>query len=116
MSWLAGLFRWYTALFYIKFGGEGPAARFLYIRWREVTRHMQKHVVLTAVGLLLGLLALAWVQPNTSGGASLLILVTIIVVNAVGVVVNAVGVHVNPRSPQTNKKRQPKGKSKIGKA
>jgi TRAP-type uncharacterized transport system fused permease subunit len=73
-----------------------------------MTALMQKHVVLTAVGLLLSLLVLAWVRPNTSAGASLLILTIIVVVNAIGVVVMR-------RSPPTRKKRYPKGMRKPGK-
>jgi len=45
---------------------------------------MQKHIILTALGLLLGLLALAWVEPATKSGATLLVLLVIVVVNAVG--------------------------------
>jgi len=76
----------------------------------EVAPHvMQKHVVLTAVGLLLGLLALAWVRPDTSAGASLLMLITIVVANAVGVLAAL-------RLPKTSKKRKPRAKRKTDKA
>ena len=45
---------------------------------------MQKHVILTAVGLVLGLAALVWVAPATNAGATFLVLLIIVVVNAVG--------------------------------
>jgi multisubunit Na+/H+ antiporter MnhG subunit len=70
---------------------------------------MQKHIVLTAVGLLLGLLALAWVRPNTSAGASLLLLVAIVVVNAVGALAAL-------RLPKISRKRKPRAKRKTDKA
>jgi hypothetical protein len=70
-----------------------------------LTALVQKHAVLTAIALLLSLLTLAWVQPNTSAGAGLLILTTIIIVNAIGVVVMW-------RPSLTNKRPKPKRKSK----
>jgi multisubunit Na+/H+ antiporter MnhG subunit len=45
---------------------------------------MQKHIVLSAIGLILGLLALAWVRPQTPSGATLLVLLVIAIVNAFG--------------------------------
>jgi uncharacterized membrane protein len=45
---------------------------------------MQKHIVLSAIGLVLGLLALAWVRPETPSGATFLVLLVIAVVNAFG--------------------------------
>jgi len=49
---------------------------------------MRKHAILTAVGLLIGLLALAWVQPNTSAGATFLVLLGVVLVNAVGAILS----------------------------
>jgi uncharacterized protein YacL len=46
---------------------------------------IQKHVVLTAIGLVLGILALFWVQPQTSAGASFLLVVIVVILNAVAV-------------------------------
>lgn len=45
---------------------------------------MQKHVVLTAIGLVLGLIVLAWVRPETAPGATLLVALAILLVNAFG--------------------------------
>jgi len=44
---------------------------------------LKKHAILTAIGLVGGLLALAWIQPLTSAGASLLLLVVVVMLNAV---------------------------------
>jgi hypothetical protein len=64
---------------------------------------MRKHLVLTAMGLILALLALAWMRPNTSAGASLVIVLTIMIVNAIGVL-------VPKRLPPIKKRRKPTGK------
>jgi len=46
---------------------------------------MRKHIILTATGLLAGVLALAWLRPNTAAGATFLIFLSIVVVNAIGI-------------------------------
>jgi hypothetical protein len=45
---------------------------------------MGKHVVLTVIGILIGLLALAWLRPNTSAGATFLLLMSVAIINALG--------------------------------
>ena len=44
---------------------------------------MRKHAILTAIGLAIGILAVAWVQPN-SAGATFLVALMIVIVNAIG--------------------------------
>lgn len=46
---------------------------------------IQKHAVLTAIGLVLGIAVLFWVQPQTSAGASFLLVVIVVILNAVAV-------------------------------
>jgi hypothetical protein len=50
---------------------------------------MRKHAVISAIGLVVGLLALAWVQPLTSSGAALLLLLVVVILNAIGVLIPA---------------------------
>ena len=47
---------------------------------------MQKHALLTVVGLVLAAAAVAWVQPNTNGGTTFIVVIIVMFVNAVGVV------------------------------
>ena len=47
---------------------------------------VQKHAILTAVGLILSVLAITWLQPNETGGTTLVVVFLLIVVNAVGAV------------------------------
>jgi TIR domain-containing protein len=49
---------------------------------RHVWPTLKKHLVSTAIGLVIGLLVLAWVQPLTSGGISLLLLLVVAFANA----------------------------------
>jgi hypothetical protein len=46
---------------------------------------VQKHAVLTAIGLVLGLALLAWIQPLTSAGASLVLVFVVVLLNAIAV-------------------------------
>ena len=46
-----------------------------------------KHIVLTVAGLLAGLALLAWLRPTTSAGATVLLLLCIAIVNALGAIV-----------------------------
>jgi hypothetical protein len=45
---------------------------------------MQKHAVLTLLGLVIAALIVAWIRPNTNGGTAFLVVVTILLVNAIG--------------------------------
>lgn len=47
---------------------------------------MQKHALLTLFGLLLAALAVAWIQPNTNGGTTFVVVVMVLFTNAVGVI------------------------------
>jgi hypothetical protein len=49
---------------------------------RHVWPALKKHLISTAIGLVIGLLVLAWVQPLTSGGISLLLLLVVAFANA----------------------------------
>ena len=49
---------------------------------RRVWRTLKKHLISTAIGLVVGLLVSAWIQPLTSGGISLLLLLAIAFANA----------------------------------
>ena len=51
---------------------------------------MRKYGILTTIGLLAGLLALAWLRPNTSAGATFLVVLCVIVANAAGGIVSRV--------------------------
>jgi hypothetical protein len=44
---------------------------------------VKKHAILTAIGLVLGLIALAWIQPLTSAGATLLLVLVLVVLNGI---------------------------------
>jgi TRAP-type uncharacterized transport system fused permease subunit len=48
---------------------------------------MQKHAILTAVGLLLSILAVAWLEPNSAGGTTFVVVFLLLVVNALGAIV-----------------------------
>jgi len=38
---------------------------------------VQKHAILTAVGLILSVLAIAWLQPNETGGTTLVVVFSV---------------------------------------
>ena len=48
---------------------------------------MQKHIVLTFVGVLLAIGLVAWIQPLSTGGTTFIVVVTLLAVNAVGALV-----------------------------
>lgn len=50
---------------------------------------MKKHALITAIGMVLGLVALSWVQPLTSSGAALLLLIVVVLLNAIGTFIPA---------------------------
>jgi hypothetical protein len=52
---------------------------------------LQKHAILTAVGLILSILAVAWLQPNSAGGTTFVVVFLLLVVNAVGAVIIRTG-------------------------
>jgi TIR domain len=49
---------------------------------RRVWLTLKKHLISTAIGLVVGLLVSAWIQPLTSGGISLLLLLAVAFANA----------------------------------
>lgn len=48
---------------------------------------VQKHAILTAIGLVLSILAVAWLQPNSTGGTTFTVVFMLLVVNALGALV-----------------------------
>jgi hypothetical protein len=48
---------------------------------------VQKHAILTAVGLLLSIVAVAWLEPNSTGGTTFVVVFLLLVVNALGAIV-----------------------------
>jgi TIR domain len=76
-------------------------------RWR-VWPTLKKHLISTAIGLVIGLLVLAWLQPLTSGGISLLLLLVVAVANA--------GALLIPASDKTTKVPARKKKTSINSA
>ena len=47
---------------------------------------VQKHAILTAVGLFLSILAVAWLEPNSAGGTTFVVVFLLLVVNALGAI------------------------------
>jgi hypothetical protein len=45
---------------------------------------MQKHAVLTLMGLLLAAASVAWLQPNTNGGTAFVVVISVLLVNLIG--------------------------------
>ena len=45
---------------------------------------LRLHVILTAVAVVVGLLSVFWVEPATTAGAGLIIVVCFVIINAVG--------------------------------
>jgi membrane protein required for beta-lactamase induction len=76
-------------------------------RWR-VWPTLKKHLISTAIGLVIGLLVLAWLQPLTSGGISLLLLLVVAVANA--------GALLIPAGDKTTKVPARKKKTSINSA
>ncbi len=60
---------------------------------------MQKHLVLTIFGLAAGFLLLAWVEPMTNGGATLLVVLSMLLFNALGTTLSAVARLGAPKVP-----------------
>jgi len=75
---------------------------------RRVWPTLKKHLISTAVGLLIGLLVLAWLQPLTSGGISLLLLLVVAFANA--------GALLVPATDKTMKVPAPKKETSINSA
>jgi hypothetical protein len=72
---------------------------------RRVWSTFKKHLISTAIGLVVGLLVLAWVQPLTSGGISLLLLLVVAFAN--------VGALLIPATDKANKVPATKKKASI---
>ncbi len=47
---------------------------------------MQKHALLTLLGLILAALTVAWLRPNNIGGTGFVVVVSLLLVNAVGAI------------------------------
>jgi uncharacterized membrane protein YdjX (TVP38/TMEM64 family) len=63
---------------------------------------VKKHAILTAIGLIVGLIALAWIQPLTSAGATLLLVLVLVVLNGIAAL-PVWGSHQHRRSPRKKK-------------
>lgn len=72
---------------------------------RRLSSTLKKHLISTAIGLVIGLLVLAWLQPLTSGGISLLLLLVVAFANA--------GALLIPATDKTNKVTATKKKASI---
>jgi multisubunit Na+/H+ antiporter MnhG subunit len=66
---------------------------------------MQKHIILTAISLLLSVLGVAWVQPNTTAGVSFLVLFIVVLVNAGGALV-LMAVSSKPKRKRSTKAKR----------
>lgn len=60
---------------------------------------MKRHLGLSFLGILLGLAALAWIQPNTSEGATFLLLISVAVANLAGALVSWAITQWKPKPP-----------------
>ena len=67
---------------------------------------LKKHLISTAIGLVIGVLVLAWLQPLTSGGISLLLLLIV-------TVANAGALFIPLKADKTTKVATTKGKTSI---
>ena len=68
---------------------------------------MRKHALLTMAGILFGVLALAWVRPETPGGSTFLVVAAVAVANAIGALVPtrakpAIATQPNSEAPPTS--------------
>jgi hypothetical protein len=66
---------------------------------------MQKHALLTLLGLVLAGLTVAWLRPNTIGGTTFVVVVSVLLVNAIGAIA------IRPRKAQ---RRAPKARNAAG--
>jgi hypothetical protein len=66
---------------------------------------MQKHALLTLLGLVLAALTVAWIRPNTIGGTAFVVVVSVLLVNAIGAIA------IRPRKV---KRRAPKARVAVG--
>jgi hypothetical protein len=55
---------------------------------------MQKHALLTLLGLILAALAVAWLRPNAIGGTAFVVVVSVLLANAIGAIA------IRPRKAQ----------------
>jgi hypothetical protein len=51
---------------------------------------MQKHLILTGAGVLLGLATLAWLRPETPAGATVIVAGSVLLINVAGAILNLV--------------------------
>jgi len=48
---------------------------------------VQKHLIIGTVGLLLGIAAIFWIRPDTDAGATMLVLMVMLLCQALGLIV-----------------------------
>jgi hypothetical protein len=51
--------------------------------------HLKRHAIWTAVAAIVGIAGVAWLQPATSGGTMLIVVVSLLIFNAVAAVGSA---------------------------
>ena len=47
---------------------------------------LQKHIFVTVIGIVLSIIAVAWLQPQSAGGTTLVVVFLVLLVNAVGAI------------------------------
>lgn len=73
---------------------QSCAARLLRGEVQAMEKLLSKHGTLTLLAILLSLPLLAWLEPNTAVGATVLVTIVILAVNAVG------GLIWRPKKPE----------------
>jgi hypothetical protein len=63
---------------------------------------MKTHLIATAVGLVIGLLAVAFLGPQTAGGATLMLVLAMLLANAVALAIRRRGGKGDGSPPETN--------------
>jgi hypothetical protein len=48
---------------------------------------LQRHVILTFIGVMIAIGLVAWVQPANAGGTAFLVVITLLAVNALGAII-----------------------------
>jgi hypothetical protein len=62
-----------------------------------------RHLTATAVGVVLGLLLIAWLQPNTAAGATMIVLVVVILANGLFAGITAFLPRARKAPPETDR-------------
>jgi hypothetical protein len=65
---------------------------------------MQNHIILLAIGLVVGIGTLAWLRPSNESGATLLVFVVLVFVYALGLIVIQLAKRIAQHSRQSLRK------------